>query len=252
MCNTLWRFKFPLCENSFPQTSQLNHLRSSSVPREAIYIYISVIISLDNYPCYCWSSMCNTLCRFKFPLCENSFPQTSQLNHLRSSSVPREAIYIYISVIISLDNYPCYCWSSMCNTLCRFKFPLCENSFPQTSQLKGFSPVWHRRCRARIAGETQIFLQMSHLSGVFDLNSSGIFSKLSGFIPETKNMDVTKEKDILLNLCILMDFPTVASPTPQYAISDNNYTEIDYKLFTLWHTVNTGLAPVDFPIHNDK
>ena len=93
MCNTLWRFKFPLCEYSFPQTSQLNHLTSSSVPREAIYIF--VILSLDKYPyyynylCYFWSSMCNTLWRFKFPLCENSFPQTSQLNHLRSSSVKK-------------------------------------------------------------------------------------------------------------------------------------------------------------------
>ena len=95
----------------------------------------------------------------------------------------------------------------MCNTLWRFRFPLCENSFPQTSQLKGFSPVWHRRCRARIAGETQIFRQMSHLSGVFDLNSSGIFSKLSGFISETKNMNVRKAKDILITLCILMVFP---------------------------------------------
>ena len=46
-------------------------------------------------------------------------------------------------------------------------------------------------------------------------------------------MKVRKAKDILLTPCILMGFPTGAGPTPHYAISDNNYTEIDYKLITL-------------------
>jgi hypothetical protein len=37
------------------------------------------------------------------------------------------------------------------------------NDFPQTSQLKGFSPVWVRRWSLSLAGRVNCFGQTSHL-----------------------------------------------------------------------------------------